>query len=498
MEQNTDSEPENNILSNIELLMDEMNEITMSFPNYTGLDDFIAEVDNENDSDSESEHTVTHTNWRDKISEDELLEIETMTNEMIDEYISTDASRMSSPEFHTNMVSDITTEVVNQLIIMELCIEEDADEIAEYVQVLCDTYFEANLSVPPRSYPNTFADPITEITKRTNAIKIKNLQNLPQPTQRTPEWYAYRHKIITASNIWKVFGSESFRNSLIYEKCKPIEEQTTHVYSSNTLSPLHWGNKYEPVTLAVYEKIYNTKVADFGCITHPTYSFIGASPDGINVDTSSDRFGRMVEIKNIFNREITGIPKEEYWIQMQVQMETCDLNECDFVETRFKEYESSDSFYEDELLHEHRGLILYFLKKTTDLTCVSNAPHYVYMPLNLSLEKEDIEKWIQQKRVELSSEYSLYDTLYWYLDEISCVLVKRNTLWFNQSVDRIKELWDIIERERVDGYEHRCARKKAPKIEIAHDEDSANQTIKNMPQNSHVCLIKLDENGNIQ
>jgi hypothetical protein len=45
----------------------------------------------------------------------------------------------------------------------------------------------------------------------------------------------------------------------------------------------------------------------------------------------------MLEIKNISNRIIDGIPKEEYWVQMQIQMETCDLDECDFVETRFKE-----------------------------------------------------------------------------------------------------------------------------------------------------------------
>ena len=46
----------------------------------------------------------------------------------------------------------------------------------------------------------------------------------------------------------------------------------------------------------------------------------------------------MLEVKNIYNREIRGIPKEEYWIQMQIQMETCDLDICDFLETRFLEY----------------------------------------------------------------------------------------------------------------------------------------------------------------
>ena len=49
----------------------------------------------------------------------------------------------------------------------------------------------------------------------------------------------------------------------------------------------------------------------------------------------NERYGRLVEIKNIVNREITGIPKKEYWVQMQLQMEVTDLDECDFLETRF-------------------------------------------------------------------------------------------------------------------------------------------------------------------
>jgi hypothetical protein len=43
----------------------------------------------------------------------------------------------------------------------------------------------------------------------------------------------------------------------------------------------------------------------------------------------------MVEIK-IYTTERYGIPTDNYWIQMQFQMEVCDLDECDFFETRMK------------------------------------------------------------------------------------------------------------------------------------------------------------------
>ena len=78
-----------------------------------------------------------------------------------------------------------------------------------------------------------------------------------------------------------------------------------------------------------YEYINNTKVNEFGCIKHTKHDFLAASPDGIVCDMSSNLYGRMLEIKNVVSRTITGA-KMEYWIQMQLQMEVCDLNECDF------------------------------------------------------------------------------------------------------------------------------------------------------------------------
>jgi hypothetical protein len=242
----------------------------------------------------------------------------------------------------------------------------------------------------------------------------------------------------------------------------------------------------------LYEQKYKTKVAEFGCIKHDTVKCIGASPDGINVDPSNVRYGRMLEVKNIVNRIIDGIPSEAYWIQMQVQMETCKLDECDFAETRFKEYNSDAEFYFDEN-RESRGVILYFIKKTLDS---GSGPHYQYMPLSVSLEKDAVNEWIRSKRAELADEYSLYETIYWYLDEFSCVLVKRNKLWFQSVIPKIKESWQIIEQERIGGYEHRAPKKKRA-TEVIHSDNMENSHIvKNMPASNNVCLIRLDHDGN--
>jgi hypothetical protein len=96
--------------------------------------------------------------------------------------------------------------------------------------------------------------------------------------------------------------------------------------------------------------MYKSKVEDFGCIQHPTYKFLGASPDGIIIESSTGRYGRMLEIKNPVSREITGIPKKEYWVQMQLQMEVCNLDDCDFLETKFVEYHDFDSYRDDSAI----------------------------------------------------------------------------------------------------------------------------------------------------
>ena len=78
-----------------------------------------------------------------------------------------------------------------------------------------------------------------------------------------------------------------------------MNENNNEVKMVNVNTPLHWGQKYEPLSVLLYEDIYNSKVEDFGCIKHPNYHFLGASPDGIIIESSTGRYGRMLEIKNI-------------------------------------------------------------------------------------------------------------------------------------------------------------------------------------------------------
>ena len=49
------------------------------------------------------------------------------------------------------------------------------------------------------------------------------------------------------------------------------------------------------------------------------------------------------------------------------------------------------------------------------------------------------------------------------LNIYSCVLVPRNKKWFESKIPKITEFWNIILKERVEGYEHRKPKKRAPR-----------------------------------
>jgi putative phage-type endonuclease len=384
--------------------------------------------------------------------------------ELIDAYILENPTEISEPDFEEVLYDEL-------LDLLEMTLELDEYELEDTIEYAIDQYF--TTICPPRSHSDTFI--LThQIDIDKTQQQIDYLKSKPQPAQRTPAWYIFRRNLITASNAYKAFESQSSQNQLIYEKCKedtpppPITDERPK--QINTTTSLHWGQKYEPVSVSLYEYIYDTQVGDFGCIQHDAYSFIGASPDGINILQSSPRFGRMLEIKNVVSREIDGIPKKEYWIQMQLQMETCDLDECDFLETQFKEYETHSDFLLDENAR-YKGIIL-------QMTTEEGMLKYIYSPVGLNLL--DLEVW-ESCHINQNESYSWICTHYWKIEVISCVLVQRNKQWFSSNVSGLATLWDTVLEERVSGFEHRAPNKK----QVSVDEEVSG------------CLFEMNENGKI-
>ena len=447
--------------------------------------------------------------WLDLLEDKEIEELEETVLEIMEEYVYGQLAKISDPKFSNIVCDDLTAYFFGIWNDSEICIDTDEDykEVERFIGQIFAKYMDEYSILPPRQC--AIDSPCISVDI---APSLERIATIPQPKQRTREWYEKRYGMLTASNISKVLGSDAQRNSLIYEKCKPlvIDQQQGSV---NTENSMHWGVKYEPISAAIYEHMFSVKLSDFGCIPHEKYPFIGASPDGIVCDPSNSRYGHMAEIKNIVNRDITGIPKEEYWIQMQVQLETCNLEYCDFVETRIKEYENADQFYGD-IEHKYKGAVLYFVKKMLVAGALpnigaedgqANIPHYEYMPIDVNITQ--VGDWIRDKRAELQEEYVLYRTDYWYLDQISCVLVQRNREWFSAAIPKFVSIWETIEKERVSGYSHRASVKKTKSATEKLAVDATNsstscvnnsQFIRNIQTSSTggICLIKLDEAGN--
>lgn len=433
------------------------------------------------------------------LNDDEFMDLFESLLHIMNDYIHHNPKAISEEDFHEdfkeNIMELMLEQFENNIIRQDTPFyDEDREDFIEQLELvfgLAEKVFFENI-FPIRSYPTTFI--INKPNTETLQKQIDYLSNVYQPEQRTPAWYSYRRDLITASNAYKAFESQSMQNQLIYEKCQPmpvfdISAPVAQIQMINTNTTLHWGQKYEPLSVMIYEFLYNTKVGEFGCIKHPKYNFLGASPDGININKDSDRFGRMLEIKNIVNREITGIPKKEYWIQMQFQMEVCDLDECDFLETKFTEYEDYDAFIKDGMFNEtddweRKGVIIQFIKK-------NGNPLYIYQPCSVTT-LEEFNEW-EETIMEEYEELTWLKNIYWKLNICSCVLVLRNKNWFENNIDGIEYIWKIIEKERIDGYEHRAPNKREKKEPSNSNEITENNLL------GGGCLLGLNkETGKIQ
>ena len=382
----------------------------------------------------------------------DIIEFNEFILSIIHDYISNNKNILSSEKYIniiTEVIMDILNNTYNELL--------SKDRLSELIARNIEFYFE-NVEIP-RSYPTSriinkySTKKIDELEKH-----LEYLKNVPQPAQKEDEWYAFRWNHLTASSAWKALEySQCQKNALILSKCQPIDLNKKK--RVNIHSPFHWGHKYEPLSIMFYEKMYNTIIGEFGCIKHKSIEHLAASPDGINIKKNNKRFMRALEVKNpSSNRDINGIPKKDYWVQMQMQMECCDLDECDFLETRFKEYDTEDEFNADGSFNftkegKSKGIIVTFYTE--------NGPLYKYAPFQCS--KEQYDKWYDNCMEEFSN-LTWIRNIYWWLDEHSCVLVPRNKGWFEFVKDDFQKIWDIILKERVTGWDHRKPKKRVKKL----------------------------------
>jgi putative phage-type endonuclease len=263
--------------------------------------------------------------------------------------------------------------------------------------------------------------------------KVETLiQKYGQDDQRTAAWHQKRGEMLTASEIYKALpdASPALKHEIVMSKLVP---------RPRTEGPgpraLVWGTRLEPVAKEIY-CLYNggIQIVDTTCIPHPKVPFLGASPDGILVtkDPEDFRYGKLIEIKCPISRDFdmeTPI-KNEYYHQMQLQMECTELDECEFVEFKFKDanytawmdskaqYKGFYAVYEDGMKLKYRDL-----GDTRDVATWRR-------------ELEEPDKW---------------DIVYWTLEKWQSKTVDHDKEWLSKNLESLTSVWEIIQRHRTEG-----------------------------------------------
>lgn len=293
----------------------------------------------------------------------------------------------------------------------------------------------------------------TTLEKRVQTLRKKKL-----PEQRTPEWFEQRRTRITASEaancLYKTekvcgvynreFGIKKFkenekktlnpyetREEYITKKCDGYYGEITFTDNEATL----WGKRYEEVANRLYKKIRGTVVYEFGLVPHGRLKWLGASPDGIT------REGTMLEIKCPKSRKIKeGAPPIYYWIQVQIQLEVCNLEECDFLECEIEEIDIF-TFENIEIKKDEKRDIGIMIEVTES----DNTKNYIYPPDEITTK----EGYIEWKNEIIENDQNCRE-IYFEITKYNIITIKRSKEWFDNVRDDIKKTWDIIRAYQQD------------------------------------------------
>ncbi len=322
-------------------------------------------------------------------------------------------------------------------------------------------------------------DIITDIELERQKI-VDYLMSIEYPPQRSEGWFKQRDTIISASDGGSVVGSNKHEQPYKFI----IKKVFGSTFKSNEFC--YHGKKYETPATMIYENRMNVKVYEFGLVKSKKYKFLGASPDGIigkykkDGKSLTNKVGRMLEIKCPFIRKIKHdgeiidhqVPIY-YWVQVQLQLQCCELDECDFWQCKIYEYDDREEFLNDTSQNEpwrsrHNNLekscLIQLIPKNSVIPDfdINNKEHkekyfnniyenaiFIY-PDELELGPKKLKEW-ENKTIEdikTNEKYKdyIYDrTIFWRLDNSSSVTIQKDNKWFNDNIELLEKMWSYVE-----------------------------------------------------
>ena len=258
-----------------------------------------------------------------------MSDIETWCDELLPEIY--EEGMFDHEEIHDD-VWEATTEAMDALL-------DEIDDDEEEREKMADALTEAS-----RDWFRAHHTLTLELISPLPQEDIAAICNRPQTAQHSADWYSQRRNRLTASEFSQILDGR--RAALLRQKVAPVPEgaATDRPFASpvgisqadGDMNATTWGHRFESVVRDMYEQ----ELAGVGCVndslgrfTHPRIPWISASPDGIV--TKGPLAGRLLEIKAPKSRQPGEFVPAEYYVQMQIQMEVCDIDVVDFVEAQF-------------------------------------------------------------------------------------------------------------------------------------------------------------------
>jgi putative phage-type endonuclease len=253
--------------------------------------------------------------------------------------------------------------------------------------------------------------------------------------QRTDAWHTKRGEMLTASEIYKAVhdASPALKHEIVMTKLLPRPAS-----SGFGARALLWGTRLEPIAKHIYCTYIQggVQIMDTTCIPHRDHPFLGASPDGILVtaDKNDFRYGKLVEFKCPISREFsndTPIPST-YYHQMQLQLECTDLDECDYVEMKFREVNYSEW---EESTAQYKSWF-----------AVAENGRVVYRDID---DKRDVQTWRKEMMPNLETEW--WATVYWVFEKYRLTTVPRDRTWLPTNLESFRVIWNTVQEHRAAG-----------------------------------------------
>lgn len=269
--------------------------------------------------------------------------------------------------------------------------------------------------------------------------KTYALMQRPQTAQRTADWYSEFKRCLTASELFKVFGSVRERGVLVMQKAGKIElpgRSSSAVVLRQNMSPFDWGICFEPVVKQILEAHWEAIIHDVGRFVHLKETRLAASPDGLIIRSlkNPEMGGHLLEIKCPKSRTIGLKIPMEYFYQMQHQLEVTGVRACEYVEAKF-EFIDKATFNkaESKAWFGNVAVVGSFDEASADWL----PSKYAYGPIG-NLE------WIpdlglNEKTLEINS---------WACEKIHHERVHRDEAWFASLMPKIEEFWADIEKAK--------------------------------------------------